>query len=84
MEQSSATMASNSAQYSSSGETSSDSSPAADSAYCSEYESTPAEQENPPSQLSKKITAILLDEELWQSFNRIGNEMIVTKPGRYK
>lgn len=31
---------------------------------------------------SGTITAALLDEDLWKSFNRIGNEMIVTKPGR--
>ena len=28
------------------------------------------------------ITVNLLDKELWQTFNSIGNEMIVTKPGR--
>lgn len=28
------------------------------------------------------ITVNLLDKELWQMFNSIGNEMIVTKPGR--
>ena len=28
------------------------------------------------------ITINLLDKELWQMFNSIGNEMIVTKPGR--
>lgn len=28
------------------------------------------------------ITARLVDKELWESFREIGNEMIVTKPGR--
>ncbi len=28
------------------------------------------------------ITAQLVDKELWESFREIGNEMIVTKPGR--
>lgn len=30
----------------------------------------------------KKITASLQNKSLWKSFKRIGNEMIVTKPGR--
>ena len=28
------------------------------------------------------ITAQLVDKELWESFGEVGNEMIVTKPGR--
>ena len=29
-----------------------------------------------------EVTVNLLDEELWQTFKSVGNEMIVTKPGR--
>ena len=29
------------------------------------------------------LTLSLLDSELWKSFHSVGNEMIVTKPGRY-
>lgn len=55
-----------------------------DSAYNSEHEDTPEQSEAAPAQASdRKITATLLDEELWKSFNKIGNEMIVTKPGRW-
>ncbi len=32
--------------------------------------------------LSRKITATLQNSNLWRSFKKIGNEMIVTKPGR--
>ena len=31
---------------------------------------------------AKDITVHLNDEELWKSFHKVGNEMIVTKPGR--
>ena len=29
------------------------------------------------------VTASVLDKEMWDSFNSVGNEMIVTKPGRW-
>lgn len=29
-------------------------------------------------------SVVLTDKELWRSFHAVGNEMIVTKPGRYK
>ena len=53
-----------------------------DSAYSSEHENTP-EQQDATLSLSKGISVTLLDEDLWKSFHKIGNEMIVTKPGRY-
>ena len=28
------------------------------------------------------VTASLMEADLWKSFNTVGNEMIVTKPGR--
>ena len=36
----------------------------------------------PSSQDISGVTVSLLDEELWDSFDSVGNEMIVTKPGR--
>ena len=32
--------------------------------------------------LNRKITATLQNKSLWKTFKKIGNEMIVTKPGR--
>ena len=51
-----------------------------------EYQKTPAQFEAAQqvgSKPAKKIIAQLNEEELWKSFNEVGNEMIVTKPGRY-
>ncbi len=36
----------------------------------------------PGSEGEERIVASLLDADLWNSFKRVGNEMIVTKPGR--
>ncbi len=33
-------------------------------------------------QHSSEVVVSLMDKELWKSFHEIGNEMIVTKPGR--
>lgn len=53
---------------------------AQDSAYSSDN-TVPAK--NNDGQLPcKKITATLQNKSLWKDFKRIGNEMIVTKPGR--
>lgn len=54
--------------------------PPVDSAYNSEHENTP--EQDAANQLSRRITATLLDEKLWKCFYKTGNEMIVTKPGR--
>lgn len=45
----------------------------------SRVRSSPPAPATPP---AHGITVNLLDKELWQTFNSIGNEMIVTKPGR--
>ena len=54
---------------------------------------TPVDSDNspsPPDESNKRkcvplrdgIVASLMDSDLWNSFSRVGNEMIVTKPGR--
>ena len=56
-----------------------------DSAYNSEHEHSPEQPEESPDSPSKEESSIkvkLIEEELWKSFHKIGNEMIVTKPGR--
>lgn len=55
-----------------------------DSAYNSEHEHTPEQQQGQQAKLQKPTTigARPVQAELWRSFNRVGNEMIVTKPGR--
>ena len=52
-----------------------------DSAYSSEHENTP-EQQGTSSISNQGISVNNNDEELWKSFHKIGNEMIVTRPGR--
>lgn len=53
---------------------------AMDSAYSSDATKS---DENSQLQLArKKISASLQNKCLWRSFKRLGNEMIVTKPGR--
>lgn len=54
---------------------------ALDSAYCSDN-AQPFRNPAGAQPYSKKITASLQNKNLWKSFKRIGNEMIVTKPGR--
>lgn len=51
-----------------------------DSAYNSEHEHSPEQAEGAVALPS--ITAKLAQEQLWKSFCEVGNEMIVTKPGR--
>ena len=56
-----------------------------DSAYNSEHEHTPEQQdgEQPKSKNPEfRIAASPLQPDLWRAFNKVGNEMIVTKPGR--
>lgn len=52
-----------------------------DSAYNSEHEQTPEQQEGHHVK-ELIIGARPVQADLWRSFNTIGNEMIVTKPGR--
>ncbi len=59
----------------------------ADSAYNSGHENTPEQLEAAQQQAKSKpapptITVLLSEEELWKAFHKVGNEMIVTKPGR--
>lgn len=54
---------------------------ALDSAYCSDS-AQPFRNAAGAQPFCKKITASLQNKSLWKSFRRIGNEMIVTKPGR--
>lgn len=56
-----------------------------DSAYNSEHERTPEQDCQPPKQKKAaelRIVASPLQADLWRAFNKVGNEMIVTKPGR--
>lgn len=65
-----------------------------DSAYNSEHEHTPEEQDNSKASEEEEPTEEKEEEEeegirvklqeanLWKSFHKVGNEMIVTKPGR--
>ena len=52
-----------------------------DSAYNSENENSPEQQISSQS-LERKVTVNLPDKKIWKKFYLIGNEMIVTKPGR--
>ncbi len=54
---------------------------ALDSAYCSDN-AQPFRNAAGAQPFCKKVTASLQNKSLWKSFKRIGNEMIVTKPGR--
>lgn len=54
---------------------------AQDSAYSSDNPQ-PLRPDNSQASSSKKIAATLQNKALWKDFKRIGNEMIVTKPGR--
>ena len=61
-----------------------------DSAYSTEHEKSPDQSASAAKeketkrrpQPAKKLTAKLQDDEMWKVFNKLGNEMIVTKPGR--
>lgn len=52
---------------------------ALDSAYSSD---NPQPLLSEDGQLTHQITAVLQNKNLWKDFKKIGNEMIVTKPGR--
>ena len=54
---------------------------AQDSAYGSDNHQ-PLRPDNSQASAHKKIAATLQNKALWKDFKRIGNEMIVTKPGR--
>lgn len=56
--------------------------PTEDSAYNSEHEHSPEQPVGEQAVAPISISAKLAQEQLWKSFNKIGNEMIVTKPGR--
>lgn len=51
-----------------------------DSAYNSEHEETREEPQGSSQKRNVRVT--MIDEKMWKRFNAIGNEMIVTKPGR--
>jgi len=54
-----------------------------DSAYGSEQPTTPLDlYQVRPVPYYRKVTASVQNKQLWKLFTRIGNEMIVTKPGR--
>ena len=55
---------------------------AMDSAYSSDNTQATKSDENGLVIARKKISASLQNKCLWRSFKRLGNEMIVTKPGR--
>lgn len=55
----------------------------ADSAYSSGHENTPEQPEAAQQARSTgQITVFISEEDLWKAFDKVGNEMIVTKPGR--
>lgn len=53
-----------------------------DSAYSSDNLQGPEVYQNSKHSFTRKISATLQNRSMWQTFTRIGNEMIVTKPGR--
>jgi hypothetical protein len=53
-----------------------------DSAYNSEHEHSPEQQEGNKEKQDMSIDARPAQTDLWKSFSKVGNEMIVTKPGR--
>lgn len=55
-----------------------------DSAYSTEHEKSPDQEKEAKRkpQPAKKFTAKLQDDDMWKVFYKLGNEMIVTKPGR--
>lgn len=56
---------------------------AMDSAYSSDNtQATKCDENSQLQQARRKISASLQNKCLWRSFKRLGNEMIVTKPGR--
>jgi CMP-N-acetylneuraminic acid synthetase len=44
--------------------------------------SNTAQAHSPEPQEEELVSVTPADEKLWKSFSKIGNEMIVTKPGR--
>jgi len=52
-----------------------------DSAYSTDASGSPA-QHKPGVEAGLKVRAVVQNRELWKMFSDIGNEMIVTKPGR--